>query len=142
MSNPYAHVSLNGIPGTIEVVYETNEITVLDLAGEFDIDVSPDVKMQAERIFADAKHLIINLTETTFIDSSLIHTLFKADETAKASGCGFIVQIGGNPQIRRLLAITGVDRQLATAATRPEALNLINNGLERRHGVYRHLRQL
>jgi anti-anti-sigma factor len=143
MSNPYAHVSLDGTPGTIEVVHETEEITVLDLAGEFDIDVSPDVKLHAERIFADAKHLIIDLSETTFIDSSLIHTLFTADETAKATGCCYIVQIGDNPQIHRLLTITGANRQLATAATRPEALNLINNGgLQRHQGVRRPLRQL
>lgn len=131
MSSPYAHVSLTGSSGTIEVVHETDEITVLDLAGEFDIDVSPDVSLHAERVFADAKDLIIDLSETTFIDSSLIHALFKADETAKATGCGFIVQTGDNPQINRLLTITGVNRELATAATRPEALELINNGLQR-----------
>lgn len=109
----------------IHVVDATDAITALDLEGEFDVVTAPTLIEHAERVLADGKDLIINLSDATFIDSSIIHALFKADEAAKGAGKAFVLQFGTHAAVERVLSITGTERSLPTAPTRARAIELI-----------------
>lgn len=113
----------------IHLVDATQTIVALDLEGEFDIVTAPDLIDHAERALAAGKDLIINLTDATFIDSSILHALFDADTAAKAAGRGFVLQFGTHAAVERVLSVTGTDKKLATAPTRAQAIALI----EQRH---------
>jgi anti-anti-sigma factor len=87
----------------------------------------PEILERAERAIEAGKHLIVNLSGATFIDSSTIHALFTANEAAKDAGRAFVLQFGTHASVKRVLAITGADRTLPTARTRKDAVELIRS---------------
>lgn len=109
----------------IRVVDATDEIVALDLEGEFDISSSPELAEHATRVLQAGKHLIVNLSDVTFIDSSIVHALFAVDAKAHEFGRTFVLQFGTHAAVERVLQITGTDKALRTAATRAAAIRLI-----------------
>lgn len=109
----------------IQVVDAADDITALDLEGEFDISAAPAIVEHAKRAFDAGKHLIVNLSGVTFIDSSTIHALFTTDAAAKEAGREFVLQFGSRASVKRVLAITGTDKALRIARTREDAIGLI-----------------
>jgi anti-anti-sigma factor len=112
-------------PPVIQVVDATDEIVALDLEGEFDISATPEVTEHASRALDAGKHLIVNLSDVTFIDSSMIHALFSADAAAQKVHRTFVLQFGTHASVERVLEITGTDKALRTAPTRDAAIDLI-----------------
>jgi anti-sigma B factor antagonist len=113
----------------IHVVEATEAITALDLEGEFDMSMALSISEQAQRALANDKHLIINLSDATFIDSSVVHALFKAEEAARSADRVFVLQFGTHAAVERVLAITAVDKNLPVASTRAKAIELIDQQL-------------
>lgn len=109
----------------IIVVDATNDIVAVDLAGEFDISTAPELAEQVDRAFAAGKHLIVNVSDATFIDSSIVHELFAADAAATKIGRTFVLQFGTHAAVERVLGITGADKALRTASDRLGAIKLI-----------------
>ena len=109
----------------IHVVDAARDITALDFEGEFDIAAVPDIRDAVKRALDAGKHLIVNLSDATFIDSSTVHALFTADATARKAGRRFVLQFGTHAAVERVLAITGAERILQTAPTREAAVELV-----------------
>ncbi len=121
--------SSDGTPPLIRIVEATDEIVALDLEGEFDISAAPDVAEHAKQAIDAGKHLIVNLSDVTFIDSSMIHALFTADAAAAKSGRRFVLQFGTHASVERVLEITGTDKALTAAPTRDAAIGLIRQAV-------------
>lgn len=114
----------------IQVVDAGEDIMALDLEGEFDIALAPAILEEAGRAIDAGRHLIVNLSDATFIDSSIVHGLFKADAAARKAGLDFVLQFGTHSAVERVLTITGAEKILQAAPTREAAVELIrlNNG--------------
>ena len=110
----------------IQVIDVAQDIAALDLEGEFDIAAAPAILEEAERALDGGKHLIVNLSDATFIDSSTVHALFKADEAAKEVDRKLVLQFGTHAAVERVLAITGAERILEVAKSREAAIALID----------------
>jgi len=113
----------------IQVIEATDEIVALDLEGEFDISAAPELTAYAERVLAAGKDLIVNLSDVTFIDSSIIHALFAAEGQARKAGRTFVLQFGTHAAVERVLEITGTDKALPNAPTREGAIGLIHHSV-------------
>ncbi len=109
----------------ISVAPATDTITAVSLEGEWDLTTAPELIAIAQRLTAQGQHLIIDLSEVTFIDASTVRALLEADRLARERGCDLVVQLGGAGFAERVLGITGADRRLATAATRRAALQFV-----------------
>jgi len=109
----------------IHVTEPTDSVTALDLEGEFDVDAAPGIVEHTGRVLREGRHLIVNLSGATFIDSSIVHALFKADEAAKSADRMFVLQFGTHAAVEKVLSITGADEHLETAPTRERAIELI-----------------
>jgi anti-anti-sigma factor len=109
----------------IEVAEPSDAVTALDLQGEFDIAAVPELLMHARRALAGDKHLIVNLSGATFIDSSMLHALFDIDAAARNAGRAFVLQFGTHAAVERVFEITEAHNVLRTAPTRDAALELI-----------------
>jgi anti-sigma B factor antagonist len=118
-------VPFDGQPGTITIVHPTDTIVALEVEGEFDTAQAPEIVDRAERLLGENKHLIINLSGATFIDSAVVHALFRTDAAARAQGRSFVLQLGTASNVERVIAITGADKHLTTAPDREEAIRLI-----------------
>jgi anti-anti-sigma factor len=78
-------------------------VTLLELRGEFDMAAAPQL---GERIAAcTAGALVLDLCETTFIDSAILRELLQARTGLAARGVRLVLA-AVPPQVRRLLDLT------------------------------------
>ena len=89
--------------------------------GELDIATVPEVHRRL-RDLRDAgfDHLVIDLRETTFMDSSGLRLILLWNEEATRDGTDFAVIAGGD-EVRRVFSATRVDERLKFAEPDREA---------------------
>jgi anti-sigma B factor antagonist len=86
-----------------------DETHVVAITGEIDLFTAPEFKQRVSApIDAGRTHVVVDLTETTFIDSSSLGALIGAHRRLKARG-GRLVVACANDAILRTLRITGLD---------------------------------
>jgi anti-sigma B factor antagonist len=108
--------------GRIEIVEPRPGAVVVELLGEQDLAVSARLEVLLESLLSSNRVVVVDLTGSTFIDSSIVRALVRADRLAKAAGTTFRLQFGTAPIVRRALELTGLLDRLETAPTREEAL--------------------
>ena len=102
----------------------------LVVEGELDLAGAPKVEEWAARVLdGGAKHLVVDLSQTTFIDSTAIRALLRGDELAHQAGASFVV-VAETRSVLRVFEIAGVDKKLAIK--RPPPHPAIAKGLKAR----------
>ena len=86
------------------------ECAVLALEGEFDFGVEPQVRAAIERA-GDARVLVIDLRDLTFMDTSGIHLLLETRDECRASGRMLLV-VRGSALVHRGLVALGLEHEL------------------------------
>ena len=82
---------------------------VIAVAGEIDLFTAPEFKQRVMTpIAAGIDHVIVDLTETTFIDSSSLGVLIGAHRRLKSRG-GMLVVACNSEAIVKTFRITGLD---------------------------------
>ena len=129
--NELVIASLQNESGELRVLVETDQVAVLCLAREFDLMNAAQIVEEGERLLADDKQVILDLSEATFLDLSVIHALFRLAAVARSAGRVVVLQLGTCSPVERILEICSVERVLPRARTRPEALDTIHQLLGR-----------
>ena len=104
---------------TIEVRHEPGHVLVT-VAGEVDIATVPPLQAQLAPLAASGRPLIVNLDRVTFIDASGLGVLARVAGQARAQGAS-LHAVCARHLVRRLFAITGLDRQVPLARTVTDA---------------------
>lgn len=87
-------------------------VAVVAAEGEFDLNTAQELSQAVERAVSEVSpRVVIDLTRTTFLDSSAIGALISAARTADSAG-GWVRLVGLQGNVRRLLELTQVDRFL------------------------------
>ena len=82
---------------------------VVSVRGEVDLFTAPTFKQRVMApVAAGVEHVVVDLTEATFIDSSSLGVLIGAHRRLKAHG-GRLVVACGNDAIVKTFRITGLD---------------------------------
>jgi anti-sigma B factor antagonist len=98
--------------------------------GELDLAAAPRLEDWASRVLeAGAKHLVIDLTQTTFIDSTAIRALLLVHDLTHDAGASMVVA-AENKSVLRVFEITGLDKALPIK--RPPPHPAIAKGLKTR----------
>src|SRR5262245_48833509 len=105
-------------------------VTVVALVGDHDLATTDELRATIDAARADPAGVIVDLTETTFIDSSVVHALYEADQALQADGRQLVVQISQPSVVLRTLELTQLTDVLAVAHERPEALALATRRAE------------
>jgi anti-sigma B factor antagonist len=80
----------------------------VSVRGELDAATAPDLADLCQTVHADgARDLVIDLTETSFLDSSGLRALIEAHQLFSAGGN--LALAHASEPVRRLLEITGLD---------------------------------
>ncbi|HEX7162076.1 MAG TPA: STAS domain-containing protein [Trebonia sp.] len=95
---------------------------IVTLPGEIDITNSAAVKASVLAVLDDPGLVIVDMTGTTFCDSSGLRTLIVARDRAAASGCTLRIVIRPDSSVARSLAILGMDRMLPIYASVKDAM--------------------
>ncbi len=117
--------------GAIHIAPEIGGIVVLSFEGEFDRWNAPTVGESLDQALETRRDLILDLSEVTFLDSSVINELFRGAQAAKASGRVAVLQLGTAPFVERILEFVRIESVLPRARRRDEAIQLIELGAAR-----------
>ena len=98
---------------TVEVRHEPGHMLVT-VAGEMDIATGPQLQERLATPAASGQPMIVDLDRVTFIDASGRRVLANAARRAAQLGAS-LHAVCARHQIRRLFAITGLDRQIPLA---------------------------
>jgi anti-sigma B factor antagonist len=95
---------------------------VISLAGEVDLYTAPEFKQQLlDVIGKGAKDVVVDFTNTTFIDSTTLGVLVGGVKRLRQND-GQLSLVCSDRNITKIFEITGLDRVFTIHATREEAL--------------------
>jgi anti-sigma B factor antagonist len=98
------------------------ETHVIELGGEIDLYTAPEFKERmVELIEGGKKHIVVDLSEATFIDSTTLGVLVGGVKRLRPTG-GALALVCTDQNITKIFEITGLDRVFPIHATRDEAL--------------------
>jgi anti-sigma B factor antagonist len=93
------------------------------LTGEVDLYTAPELKQELLRLVeAGAKRIIVDLTDTTFIDSTMLSVLLSTLKRLRPSG-GQLGIVCSDRNIRKIFEITLLDRVFPIFESRDEAID-------------------
>jgi anti-sigma B factor antagonist len=97
-------------------------VSIVELAGEVDLYTAPEVKRELLKVIEEgAQRVIVDLTDTTFIDSTTLGVLLGGLKRLRAVD-GEIVLVCSDRNIRKIFEITLLDRVFPIVETADEAL--------------------
>jgi len=98
---------------------------VVVLGGEVDLYTAPELKQELHRLVAEgATRVVIDMTQTTFIDSTTLGVLLSVVKRVRPEG-GAVVLVCPDRNVRRIFEITLLDRVFPIVDTREEAFEAI-----------------
>jgi anti-sigma B factor antagonist len=96
---------------------------VIVLAGEVDLYTAPRFDDELGRaIEGGSRYVIVDLTETTFIDSTTLGVLVGGLRRLRPHGAELVLVLS-DPNLRKIFQITGLDRVVSVYETRAAALD-------------------
>ena len=101
---------------------------VIALAGEVDLYTAPEFKQQLlEVISQGAKNVVVDFSDTTFIDSTTLGVLVGGVKRLRSND-GQLALVCNDRNITKIFEITGLDRVFTIYPTREEAVSGLNGG--------------
>ena len=101
---------------------------IVAVAGDADLHSAPELRDRLSGLLDEGvRHVAVDLSETTFVDSMTLGVLLGAVKRLRTSG-GRLELIVPRPDIRRIFEITMLDRVFDLHATRDQALEQWSHG--------------
>ncbi len=114
-----------GTPVSVDVAHHDG-IPVARVSGEIDLSNIADVRAAIAAAITNASRaLVIDLSETTYMDSRGVHLLFDLAERLARSQQQFLIVVPAGAPIRRLLLITHLEQAAPIHDTLADALSRI-----------------
>ncbi|MBW3592176.1 MAG: STAS domain-containing protein [Actinobacteria bacterium] len=102
-----------------------NDAYVISLAGEVDLYTAPEFKEQLlEIVGKGGKEVVVDLSNTTFIDSTTLGVLVGGVKRLRPNG-GQLTLVCSDRNITKIFEITGLDKVFPIYASRAEAVENI-----------------
>lgn len=103
-------------------------VSVLVIAGEADLATSGRFREHVERALdAQVRGLVADVADVSFMDSTMLRELLRAHRELEAAGARFVLA-GVQPEVKRLLDLTGTSELFALAPTRSAAVTRASAG--------------
>jgi anti-anti-sigma factor len=115
---------------SVDVSWYDTDITVLSLLGEHDVAGKDELAKRLQKPILDGELLVVDLSETEFIDCSVLNNLCAADRLARARGLRVALQLQPGSPVARVLEIVGLTEQLLCAESRHETARLARLGYD------------
>jgi anti-sigma B factor antagonist len=115
---------------TISLDDSHGDVLIVVVRGEHDIYTAPALRDRLEQALGGTEGagpptgVIVDLSGSTFLDSSILGALLEARRQALERGLGYVVCLGEEPEpgVQRILEITGLVPVFPVVRTEQEAL--------------------
>jgi anti-sigma B factor antagonist len=114
-----------------EIRLETPEggPAVLTVQGEHDLHTAPELRRRIDELIETGGPIVVDLSPSTFVDSSILGVLLDGRRRASDAGIGFaIAQADGAIAVTRVLQVTGLRSELPVHDTVEQALSTAAKG--------------
>ena len=111
--------------GAIRVNSETDGIVALCLEGDFDLANAAVLRDHIDSALETGKHLIVDLSEATFIDSSVINVLLNGAKAVAGRNQSVVLEVATALVVERALELVAIESVLPRAHSRTEAVRMI-----------------
>jgi anti-sigma B factor antagonist len=110
----------------IELDRSDTGVVVVVLTGEHDLYTAPGLQDRLSTLYEEGVPFVVDLTQATFIDSSVLRVLLEARREADERGLGFAVALGQDeaPGVRRVLEVTGLVPVFPVLPARKDAIKV------------------
>jgi anti-anti-sigma factor len=95
---------------------------VLAVVGDVVVKTAAQLEAELDAAAATSDDVVLDLSETPFMDSSGLRVILAARDEAHAAGRRIVLVVPPDGQVEGLLDFTEVKERLATAASREQAL--------------------
>jgi anti-anti-sigma factor len=96
----------------VDLIVDDRDVLVT-LAGELDLGTAPELDRHLARLDpAQMTRLLIDLNGVTFMDSTGLQSIVRADRCAEENGHTIVLRRGSR-QVRRLFELTGLNDRFA-----------------------------
>ena len=110
------------LPGTVEVAHAAPGLAVVSMRGEHDLSTAPELMRALERAAAGS-NVLVDLSECSFIDSTVIKAFVKTANTIHARGERLVLVIPPDQtQVARVAEMTQLAKLFPIHAARDAAL--------------------
>ena len=120
-----AATTLSPVPNNVLTLStETSEgVAVIHVGGDFDLSTVPVFEAELDPLVSAAL-IVVELAECTFIDSSALRALVRAQRRVASAG-GRLVLVAPSQPASRVLEVATLDRFIPVAATLAEAVTSV-----------------
>ncbi len=105
------------LPSFAVTVQRYDSVATLVVSGELDLATVPRLSAAVAE-HGDAKLLVLDMTATTFLDSTGVTALLRADRRSLRSGSRMVV-VAGDGAVRRVLELCELDGRLTIVSDHP-----------------------
>jgi anti-anti-sigma factor len=116
--------------GTITVEEAAGGLHVVCLRGAHDFVTASELEDILRKALAAASGIVLDLSETTFLDSAVLHAIVSPAKLGQLGKREIVLQFGSYDPIQRIFEITRLLDLFTTASTRQEAIALAGGGLQ------------
>ena len=95
---------------------------VVEVLGEHDVASRAETAATFARLVAENELVVVDVTQTAFIDSSFLKNLATAQRVAHERGSSVLLQVGTEPIVKRLLEVSNFLTHFDHVSSREEAL--------------------
>jgi anti-sigma B factor antagonist len=108
----------------------SDDTYVISLAGEVDLYTAPELKQQLLEVIAeDGRHVVVDFSETSFIDSTTLGVLVGGVKRLRSVD-GELSVVCTDPNIGKIFEITGLDRVFEIYDSRDAAVGHLDNHVQ------------
>jgi anti-anti-sigma factor len=105
-------------------IVDHDDCSVLSLIGEHDMSSAKSVSNAIRRAAGERRGVVVSVSETDFIDSSIVRELYRGDLTMLEQGRRLVLHLGSEPIVERVLHVGGVLDKLLWTPVLQEAIDL------------------
>lgn len=104
---------------------------MIEIDGETDLSNAPRFREVVDGLLEAGSAVVVDLSATTFVDSSILATLLDAGRRTQARGAGFAVSMPDDtdPAIRRVIDVTGLETALPFYSGLEDAIDAARPGV-------------
>ncbi len=104
-------------------VAETAEgVVVLQLVGDHDMATAPDLEAHLAVAVAEGRGIVVDFSDTTFADSTVLRVLFRCHEEVEHRGKQLVFQIQPHSPVARILEIAMLGDSVPCVSDRDDAI--------------------
>jgi anti-sigma B factor antagonist len=123
----------------VQVASPQAGVALVSVADELDLTTRAEFSALLHSLVRENDLVVVDLSETLFVDSSTLHVLVSAHKLALEHGRRVRLQLGDACPVKRTFEISGLLEVLSWVSSREEALNglgltVTGDPAEERHG--------